>query len=229
MKRKIASLAGLAAVGALVAPTPATAADQGTSDAVVTCEGAYEYDDEVYTGPGFVCEVEPDVVKVNGVEYTVVRYRLVIRKGNTDVVESEAFDYGMDPAPVFFSPGKLKAGTTYNVDYRALLDRGDWVEVRDDDFTIEVPKAVSKPKLRVKFGKLKAGAGKGYVLSWSKSKNAEGYVAQIKAKGGKWKSLALTGARAAEFGQIKKRPGKFSFRVAGWNAGGKGKAATRRS
>lgn len=225
-KIALVSVAGLGLAGASF--VPAQAAVQGTSDTVITCEGAHEFDPENYHKPGFICEVDPDSVKVGGQEFAVIRYTLLVRQGKKKVVESKPFEYGFDPAPVYFSAKDLKAGVRYNVDYKAVIDDGRVVTVSDDDFFLKVPGAPGKVSLKVKYAKLSAGTGKGYVLKWPAAKRAHGYVAQVKANG-KWKALPLSGKRSAEFGRAEKSPGKFSFRVRSWNEGGYGTWATAMS
>lgn len=211
-----------AAAGSAVAfgglAIPAHAEIDGTSDAVVICDAAHEVEPDLYSKPGFLCEIEPDAVIVNDVEYPVIRYRLEVRKGKKEITRSDTYEYGEGPDALFISAKKLDAGDTYRVDYVAEIESGEWVSVSDKDFVIDVPKAPGKPKAKKKWGKLAQGTGKGYTLKWPNAKRTEGYRAQVKT-GGKWLSIDLATRRSAEVGRTKKKPAP-QMRVRSWNAGG---------
>lgn len=226
MKKSTLSIAALAAgcvVAGALTPTSALAEVKGTSDATIVCEHAHRYDPDVYDRPGFVCEIDPDLVAVDGVEHSVVRYELQVRQKGEGIVKSPEFPFGLDPVPVFFGASKLDFDSMYQVDYVATLDDGEVARVTDDEFTLETPKAPARVKPKVRFGALKKGVGTGYTVSWPKTGHTEGYQAKVRTKkDGSWRDLALTAARKAELGRTD-RSSAVAFKVRSWNAGGHSK------
>jgi len=210
-------------VGAVIAPTNGMAAEvKGTSDTVITCESAHGFDEEEYFAPGFICDIDPDGVVVNGVEYLTIQYSLIVSLDGKRV-GSKTLDDAIEPAPVYFGLKniKFKFGKTYNVEYEALLANGDTAIIDDQDFTLETPEAPGKPKIKLKYGSLKQGIGKGYRVTWKKTQRSVGYQVQVRHKSNKFKDIKLSAEHASEFGRIPEAKDKtLRFRVRSWNAGG---------
>lgn len=216
------SLSGLVVIGVtagLLMPGSAQAEVKGESDAVVVCVGAHDLDPSNYQRPGFLCEVEPDSVTVGGEVHSVLRYKIQIRKGEGKVKESAYLDYGMEPAPVFVAVGGLEWGVEYQVDYVALLDNGESAVVRNDDFTLQVPRKPGKLRPKLRYGQLNQGIGRGYTMTWKATRRTDGYLTQVRNRG-KWVTVEQVGARRVEYGQISRSP--IKMRVRAWNSGGKG-------
>lgn len=221
--KKMLTVGSIATCGVLVGSVmlPTTASANGTSDAVITCDSAYAYDPENYQHPGFVCEVDPDSVTVDGEVFSVVKYKIVVRDGKQGVIESKDYPYGLDPEAIFLSYKPFGFDKTYDVDYKATLDNGEGVLVKNDDFELDTPARSGKPNPKLSYGTLKDGIGKGYKVHWGKNARTDGYEVQTKNKGGKWAPVELAGARRAEIGRIPKaKPGTFKVRVRSWNAAG---------